>query len=335
MAYSRGGIIAAADYNGFVGGATTPTGTINYVWSTGFDVYGYGQTALPQVSATGLVTATQWATAINTLNSISKHQIGGSGTGIGAPTAGTLINYLSTLSTNIGSFGINQFPYVFASQGSTTTGTNNATVLSSANGTAAQTFSIIRTATFASADQARYFFNAGGKLNFVVSSGTNTGATNRGADLITLAATNLGTWQNFGTGYDTGGAKGSRTGTGGSFSLYNQLGYYFLTTSNQTMFSITSTVSPYTGDILSLFVKSSGTSGSNGDKGNVITFELSLTSAAQSTYPAPPSNTPGTGTTTTNTTTEDAINITINNRIDVIYPETTNLSNSWGTVTIA
>jgi hypothetical protein len=329
MAYSQGGVIAAADYNGFVGGATTPTGTINYVWSTGNGSLGYGQTALSQVSATGLVTATQWATAINTLNTIKTHQ-SGSGTGIGAPTAGSLINYLSTISTNIAS--INTNAGTFATQGSTTTGSNNATVLSSANGTAAQTFTITRTATFASADQARYFFNSGGQLNFVVSSGTNTGATNRGADLITLAATNLGTWQNF--GYGIGSVTGSRTGTGGTVVTNAPNGYWGLTTSFQTLSKITSTTSPYTGDYVQLDVKSSGVTGSNGDKGAVVTFQLTLYSAAQSTFPAPPANPPGTGTTTNNTTTEDSINITINNRVDVIYPESTNLSNTWGTVTI-
>jgi hypothetical protein len=84
-----------------------------------------------------------------------------------------------------------------------------------------------------------------------------------------------------------------------------------------------------------LQVQSNGTQGTNGDKGTVITFTLTLYSAAQSTYPAPPANPPGTGTTTNNTTTEDAINITVNNRLDVVYPESSNLTNTWGTVTIA
>jgi hypothetical protein len=55
MTYSSGGLIQATDYNGFVGGATT-AGTINYVWSTGNGQFGYGQTALSQVSATNTVT---------------------------------------------------------------------------------------------------------------------------------------------------------------------------------------------------------------------------------------------------------------------------------------
>ena len=56
MAYSSGGLIAAADYNGFVG--TSPSSTanrINTVWAVGNGQYGYGQTAVGTVSAGGVV----------------------------------------------------------------------------------------------------------------------------------------------------------------------------------------------------------------------------------------------------------------------------------------
>ena len=91
MTYSSGGTIQASDYNNF---ATQ----VNNIWGTGYGNVGYGQsTTLSAVSSQGTITATQWATMINTLNSVSKHQSGGSGTGISAPTAGNQINYLSTL----------------------------------------------------------------------------------------------------------------------------------------------------------------------------------------------------------------------------------------------
>ena len=71
MAYSSGGLIAAADYNGFVGTSPSSTAnTINTVWAVGNAQYGYGQTPIGTVSGAGLVTATQWASAVNTLNSI-------------------------------------------------------------------------------------------------------------------------------------------------------------------------------------------------------------------------------------------------------------------------
>ena len=96
MTYSQGGLIQPADYNNFVGSATS-SGGINYVWSTGNGQYGYGQSALSQAAASGgLVTAAQWASLINTMNAVGTHQ-SGSGTGYSAPTAGTLISYLSAV----------------------------------------------------------------------------------------------------------------------------------------------------------------------------------------------------------------------------------------------
>jgi hypothetical protein len=64
MAYSQGGLIAATDYNTFING----TNQLNTVWGTGTGDAGYGQTALSAVSSSGKVTATQWASLINTPN---------------------------------------------------------------------------------------------------------------------------------------------------------------------------------------------------------------------------------------------------------------------------
>jgi hypothetical protein len=328
MSYAQGGLIQASDYNGFLGTTAANAGAINSIWSTGNGNCGYGQTALPTVSPAGLVTATQWASAVNTLNSIRTHQ-SGSGTGIGAPTAGTLITYLSTFSGQIATAYTNKLS--FASQGTTTNQANNADNRTSANDVAAQQFTITRTATFASADAARYFFNAGGQINFVIGSSSNKGGTTRGADLVTLASTNFVSYSSF-----IAQSGGGRTGTGGTVNINaTNLGYYQLTTNFQTLSKITSTTAPYTGDFIQLDVKSNGVQGSNADVGTIVTFQLTLYSAAQSTFPAPPANTPGTGSTTTNITTEDAINITVNNYLVVVYPETTNLTSSWGTVTLA
>ena len=236
---------------------------------------------------------------------------------------------MSTVSANISTVYTNRT--TFNVQGTSVNGTNNATVFSSANGTAAQTFILTRTATFASADQARYFFNAGGELKFIANSGTNTGSTNRGGDLVTLANTQFQSYPAIRVN-----SSGGRSGTGGTVvTNATTVGYNQLTTSNTTLSKISSTTSPYTGDYIQLDAKTNGLQGANADNGSVLTFYLTLYSAAQTTFPAPPANPPGTGSTTTNTTTEDAINITINNYITVVYPETTNLANTWGTVTLA
>ena len=68
MTYTSGSLIQATDYNGFV--STTAGANINATWSTGTTSAGYGQTALATVSAAGTITATQWASLVNTISSM-------------------------------------------------------------------------------------------------------------------------------------------------------------------------------------------------------------------------------------------------------------------------
>ena len=121
MAYSQGGLISAADYWNLVGVSPSSTANqLNTVWAVGNGNAGYGQTAIANTASTGsTVTATQWASLINTLNSVLTHQ-SGAGSGLGAPTAGGTITYLSTLTTSVNTAYSNRLNY--ATQGSTTTG---------------------------------------------------------------------------------------------------------------------------------------------------------------------------------------------------------------------
>ena len=320
MAYSQGGLIAAADYNNFINGSNQ----LNTVWSTGTGNTGYGQTALSAVSGSGLVTATQWATLINTLNSTLIHQ-SGSGSGIsGSITSGQTINYLSTLSTNVNTAYTNRLN--FATQGSTTTGSVFNPTLSAVNQSAADTFTVTRTVTFASGDAARYFFNAGGQLNLILNGATSVDGTGRSGDLVTLLNTNLSTISAF-----RQASNGGRGGTGGTVNTNNTgLGYWGMTTSPQTLVQITSTTSGYTGDYVIVAANSNGVQGSHGDVGSVITFTITIYSAART------DGTPGGPGGALGGYFNDTVNVTFGHRIDVVYPETTNLPTaSWGTVTIA
>jgi len=309
MSYAQGGLIQASDYNGFVGTSpSSSTNTINTVWAVGNGQYGYGQTPLSQVTSGGLVTATQWATAVNTLNSIKTHQTG-SGTGIGAPTAGTLITYLSTFSSSLNTAYTNAL--LANSQGTTLTGGNNAPNPTSGNDVTYNATVATRTVTFASADAARYFFNAGGQINFIVSSVTNGDATARSGDAVTVIGTNFASM----TGFKST-TNGQRTGTGGTLAGGGYTsGYYGLTTSYQTIAQVSTSNATYSTDYVQLQVKSNGAQGSNLDKGTVISFALNYYSSHTSGF-------------------NDTLNVTVNHRIDVVYPETTNLSASWGTATI-
>ncbi len=311
MTYSSGGLIQASDYNTFNGAQTANvSGTLSTVLSTGKGNAGYGQTMVSNVSAAGTVTATQWTTLVNAINTVRKHQSGASFTNIGTYTAGQTINATNDVSGNLTNAYTNRLNY--AAEGTTTTGATFSPTFTAPNDTNAQTVAYSRTATFANADAARYFFNAGGQLNFVITSITNTGGTNRGADIGTLSVTN------FASKRIRAANAGARTGTGGTVTdQTTNYGYYGLTTSNVALTQITSTTAGYTGDVLYFYVKTNGTQGSNSDNGTVITMSPHITMGAQS----PAFN--------------DGYTVTVNHRVDIIYPSTSFLANTWGSVTIA
>ena len=169
MTYSSGGLIQAADYNSF---AETAVGAnVNATWSTGVTSAGYGQTAIATVSAAGTVTATQWATLVNNIASMAAHQ-GTAITARTAPVATNLIQILTAVNTDITSCYNNRGNAVAnGTQFTGYTGTNSKTAATSG---ATWSITFTNTVTFASADAARYFFNAGGRIKIDVSK-TSTG----------------------------------------------------------------------------------------------------------------------------------------------------------------
>jgi len=171
MTYSVGGLIQATDYNGFAndtGGANA-----NGIWATGSTDRGYGQSALGTVAATNTVTATQWASLVNTISSIASHQ-GTTITARTAPTVGNLISIFAALSTDLTNCTTNRGNAVAnGTQFTGWTGTNSKTATTSG---ASWSITFTNTVTFASADAARYFFNAGGRIKIDVSK-TSTGNT--------------------------------------------------------------------------------------------------------------------------------------------------------------
>ena len=171
MTYSSGGLIQATDYNGFV--STTAGANINATWSTGVTSAGYGQTAISTVAAAGTVTATQWASLVNTVSSMASHQ-GTTITSRTAPVTGNTISILSAVNTDITNCYNNRGNAVAnGTQFTGWTGTNSKTAATSG---ATWTITFTNTVTFASAAAARYFFNAGGRIKIDVSK-TSTGAT--------------------------------------------------------------------------------------------------------------------------------------------------------------
>lgn len=307
MTYSQGGLIQATDYNTFAQGGSSvnhAVANINTVWGVGSGDKGYGQsTTLSTVAATNTVTATQWSTMIARLNSILTHQ-SGSGSGITAPTAGNTITFLSTLSGNITTGFNNRLN--FASNGTDAAATGSVNTSWTTNGAA---LTVTRTATFGSADQARYFFNSGGKL-IVNFGGTNNAGNSKGDDWVDLLGTKLDT-------IIVGAYTNSRGGSGGSVtSSDTAIGYWNAGTTNNKILELTSNsgTADYGSNKVEVFLKTNGVQGSNGDVGNVVSVVLTVTDVAADDF-------------------DDAIDVTINTTWTKRPPETSNLSDVWGTPT--
>ena len=302
MSYSQGNLIEATDYNNLINGSNQ----LNTVWGVGNGASGYGQTAISTVAVANTVTATQWATLINRLNSVLIHQ-SGSGSGISAVTAGQTISWLSTLQTNINTAFTNRAN--FATQGSTLTGTNDATN-PSAGATAAFSYFRDTNVTFASANAARYFFNAGGQINFVCSATDNAGSTRSTTlrDMVNQVG-GLSAFRNT--------TNGGRSGTGGTIITNNTaFGYRNLVFNSATTIVDNDVAGTYSAHNVTLQMFSQNNDTTDGANGNSFVFRLNMSAAADDAFGG-------------------AINLTVNVRADIVFPETVNLTNVWGTPTIS
>ena len=314
MTYSAGGLIEASDYNDFAGGnggTANVSGQLNTVLGTGYGNAGYGQTAVSNVSVSAQVTAAQWTTLINGVNTVRKHQSAGSFTNLSTYIAGTVINATQDVTSNLTTAYTSRFSQGAA--GPIVSQPSQNWVMTAPNDTSAQTFYVSRTATFGSSDQARYFFNAGGNISLVISTITNTGGTSRGASLGNVIAQVNGKSM-IATAMSALATPAPFTET---TDLTTNYGYYAQTSSNLRVARIDGSGygAVYSSQYATVDTKVTGTAGSNGGKGEVITISMEAFAPAQS---------PAIG---------DSINITVAHHLDVQYPDTTYLANTWGSVT--
>jgi hypothetical protein len=311
MSYAQNGLIEATDFNTLVGAnPETAANKLNTTWAIGGTTAGYGQTAVSQVSAGGTVIATgQWNALVANTASAASHS-GSSITSVTAPTSGGTVTYLSAIPTNLTTIYTNRRNA--ASQGSTITNTTTRAT-SWQNG-----ITFTHTVTFASGDAARYFFNAGGQIKMTASHPTGTGINLLFSDLasdtgtVTMSAPNSGTISIASTNYSGITKIG---GGGNSPTIDANKGYFALSTSNATAFTQLADSGPsgYLSSFIRYICKSNGAQLSNGDTGSVITI--------YSVWDEIPNDlvaSAGSGVTCT-----------------VQLPETTNLSASWGTPSIA
>jgi hypothetical protein len=301
MTYAQGGLIAAADFNGLL---TTGSPNINTLWSTGSGSQGYGQPIIAPVSADSLVDNTDWASLFGAINNSASHQ-GTAITALPVPSTNDLITYQSTLSAALTAIQANYLNAGSVGTDITNTGTRTTAWGSNA---AIPTVTSTVTITFASAAQARYFFNCGGSV--LLSCSRTGGTTNAANTAWTTLCTNIGTLglpavstaQSLASASYTGLTK---FGGSGSPDIYVRSGFYDLTSTPVTLYRQLGSSGVYTSDRIQLAYSATAT---------VITVSIVFTDDAT-----------------------DAFNIDGNLTVTAIArpPESTYISNTWGTPVVA
>ena len=318
MTYSVGGLIQASDYNTFIA-------SLNAFWSTGATDSGWGQTALTGVGPLP-VAATNWASLVNNL-ATSGSQTTTTLTSRTAPTAGSIIAILANVATDLSSVTTRRgFATAVGTTSTTFTGTTSKTT-STGSGTAAWTIVWTHVVTFPSADQARYFWNAGGLVRLDMSK-TSTG-TDLDADWNTFVGT-------VGTLYMSGRVNGAaQTIAGTSYTGFTRIGgsgtpgvnasttgWYNLVAgaAATTLWQLNSSVYPYTSDFIR--VAAAVNAGRT-----AITYTVTWSQSTQSYSTV---ITGGTATTSPFTAFGTAPTVLCR----YIPPSTTYLTNTWGTPTV-
>jgi hypothetical protein len=306
MTYAQYGKIEASDYNTTLV-STNPSAVanrLNTVWAIGNNNAGYGQTGVGSVSVGNKVNHLEWDTLIGTTSNVATHQ-GSSITSVTQPAAGDKITYNSAIATNLVTIYSNRLNA--SVQGTSTS--NTVTYGSTWNNSLLFT----HTATFANGDAARYFFNSGGQfyiqcihptsgaaidilLNGLASNVGNIYLSSPTSGSITIVSTSFNGITKIGGG-------------GNSPTISTNTGYYALTTSNAVVFTQTATASS---TYIEMTMKSNGTQGSYNDAGNELTFYTLW-------QQVPAFNDAQIGTQT---------------NLYALYPETTNIANTWGTVSL-
>lgn len=264
MTYTSGSLIEATDYNGFI---STSAANVNGVWSTGSGDAGWGETSVSTVSSSSIISATEWATLVNRISSMAS-QTGTTITSRTAPVAGNTIQILANVNTDLTNITTNRGNAVAV--GTQYTGWTGTSAKTGTTSGVNSTIVFTHTVTFASANAARYFFNAGGQIKWQVgkSSTGNLGdaewndlAGTLCGSLFITGRVNNQTANIAGSSY-TGTTKSGGTGTPNT--LLTTTGWYQLTTSNQVVYKQFADTAPYTNNYIQLEAKT-GNSGTTLD----------------------------------------------------------------------
>ena len=235
MAYTSGDTILDDHYNDF---ATS----VNAIWGSGSGDQGYGQTnTVSSVSAGSTITASQWSTLLARITSAANHQ-NSTITSITSPSTGDTINAYTALSTNIATITTNRLNV----HGRDAISESNCSTTTNLTGTIEQR----GTWAWTTEAQARYFFNAGGRLRVRWDISGYSGNTK--ANNWNTLASNCG---NYYINAQTSG----KSGGGGTANINGtNNGWHDLTGSYVMVFRQYEDTGPYTANFISLELYKTG-----------------------------------------------------------------------------
>ena len=244
MGYIAGEKILDDEYNTFVNSSSSPYG-YNHFAGTGSGEYGLGQTHIATTSAGTAIQASQWNTLLTGMDTIANHtndtltartQVS-AGDAIAIKTA--LETDLATLAASVAGGCTSATALTTSSALQTVTGT-----VEGWNASATQEVS----ATFASADTMRHFFNAGGKLRITV--GATAGTTNPKDQAFIDLGSAIGN-------FDIGAHACTRSGSGETQTSFggSAAGFHDLGTSYTSLLLLTSDNTFYTSNTVEISAK--------------------------------------------------------------------------------
>ena len=264
MGYATGETILDDEYNNFVNQSSTPFG-INYIFGTGTGNVGMGQTEIATVSPGTTISATQWNSLFTAMDNCANHT-NDTITSTTARTAGNDIAAVSALAGDLLSLE-NEVKGGSVNATAVSEGSEDLSLVASA---VFDTSHIVEASfTFDGGDEARWFFNQGGKLRAKLTNNA-TGSTDKDTSVSALL-TALGN-------FDMGATTNTRSGTGETLGGDQNLGYYDLTTSYQTLMTVTEDSGTYSGNIqLKIEAKTnSAHADGRGNNGTVVTLKCSV-----------------------------------------------------------
>ena len=271
MGYVAGETILDDEYNAFVANSSAPFG-INHIMGVGATVYGLGQTELATVAAGdngSTVTAAQWNALLTAMDNIGDHT-NDSLTARTQVTAGDTIAIKAAVAADLVSLAAE----VAAGSPNATAvaaGAELQSSVSSARWVGSHT--VEHSVTFANANNARYFFNAGGKIRVNL---TSNGGGTAGGSTLTAKDDSVAELITAMGNFDIASVQSTRSGTTETLTTNGfAIGFTDVTTSYQTVFLITQDSGTYTSMTLKGEIKGNATAGST----TVITIKMTLTDA--------------------------------------------------------